>query len=201
MVFPVRRGSRQASQWAVVAYDRAYRWLHGLDRPGARVGPALSVEIRRCLRPRTLPDGTCLGFGDRIGICHLNNPRVAAIHLDARSPLSVGLEFRRQLFASLHALAALVAPGQPLSDIRAVAATTIFHSGLSRLGFTVEPGRPACPRLVAAYQRALLATIHPRSRLRPRRDAYREARQLWLSRETLLARYLERPGATSAAGV
>jgi hypothetical protein len=182
-----------------VAYDRAYRWVHGLDRPGARIGPALSVEIRRCLRPRTLPDGTHLGFGDRVGICHLDNPRIIAIHGDARSPLGVGLELRRQLVVSLRALAALVAPGQQLSDVRAVAATTIFHSGLVRLGFTVEPGRPACPRLVAAYQRALLATIHPGSRRRPRPAAYREARRLWLSRETLLARYLERPAATSAA--
>lgn len=201
MVFPASRGRRHASQWAVVAYDRAYRWLHGLDRAGARIGPVLTLEIRRCLRPRMLPDGTHLEFGDRVGICHLNNPRIAAIHDDARSPLAVGLEFRRQLLVSLRALAALVAPGRELSDVRAVAATTIFYSGLVRLGFTVEPGGPACPRLVAAYQRALLATIHPRRRLRPRLRVYREARRLWLSRETLLARYLERPGATSAAGM
>ncbi|MGH7313923.1 MAG: YkoP family protein [Candidatus Rokuibacteriota bacterium] len=184
-----------------MVYDRAYRWIHRLDRPGSEIGPALSVEIRRCRRPRTLPDGTSLGFGDRVGICHLNNPRIAAIHLDARSPLSVGLEFRRQLVVSLQALAALAVAGRPLSDVQAFAATTIFHPGLTRLGFTAEPRRPAWPRLVAAYQRALLASIHPNSSRRLSRATSREARRLWLSRDTLLARYLERPGVTGAAGV
>lgn len=199
---PARRGGRPAYEWAVAAYDRAYRWIHRLDRPGSQVGPALRIEIRRCRRPRTLPDGTRLGFGDRVGVFHLNNPRIAAIHVDARSPLSVGLEFRRQLVVSLRALAALATAGRPLSDVRAFAATTIFHAGLARrLGFTAEPQRPAWPRLVAAYQRALLASIHPAGHRRRGRATYGQARRLWLSRKALLARYLERPGVTEAADV
>jgi len=192
-------GGRPAYQWAVVLYDRAYRWTHGLDRPASEVGPALRVEIRRCRRPRTLPDGTRLDSGDRFGILHLNNARIAAIHVDGRSPLSVGFEFRRQLILSLRALAALAADGQPLSDVRAFAATTIFHAGLPRLGITWELRRPAWPRLVAAYQRALLASVHPAGSLRLSRATYREARRLWLSRQALLAHYLERPGVTGAA--
>jgi hypothetical protein len=187
-----------AAASAVAVYDRVYRFVHGLDRPGAQVGPALCIEIRRCRRARTLPNGTRLAFADRFGVCHLNNRRIAALHVAGDAPLHAGFEFRRQLVASLHALAALAADGRPLSDVRAFAATTTFHSGLAHLGFAVDPQRPRWPGLVAAYQRALLASIRPVGRLRSRRATYREARRLWLSRDHLLLQYLERPDITKA---
>lgn len=175
----------------MAAYDRVYRFVHGLDRPGAQVGPALCIEIRRCRRTRTLADGTRLGFADRFGVCHLNNSRISALHVAGHAPLRVGLEFRRQLVASLHELAALAADGRPLSHVRAFAAITIFHAGLARLGFAVDPQRPRWPRLVAAYQRALLASIWPAGRRRSRWASHREARRLWLSRDQLLLQYLK----------
>src|SRR5213593_3045214 len=49
-------------RWAVVLYDRAYRVVHGLDRPPAQVGPALCVEVRRGRRARRLPDGTRIAW-------------------------------------------------------------------------------------------------------------------------------------------
>lgn len=184
-----RPGGRPAYRWVVVLYDRAYRWVHGLDRPAAQVGAAIRVEIRRTRRARTLADGARLLPGDRVGLLHLNNSRIAAIHVDSRSPLSVGLEFRRQLVVSLHTLATLAADDGPLGDVAAFSATTIFHDGLARLGFAAEPNAPAWPRMVAAYQRALLVSIHPAGALRVSRATYREARRLWLSRRALLARY------------
>ncbi len=53
----------------------------------------------------------------------------------------------------------------------------------------MEDNAPAWPRLVAAYQRALLASLHPAGRVRLRGAAYQRARRLWISRENLLARY------------
>jgi hypothetical protein len=179
---------RPPYRWAVVLYDRAYRWVRGLDRPAAEVGPVLRVEVRRNRRARRLADGTRLRHADRIGLLHLDNRRIAAIHVGGRSPLSVGLEFRRQLMISLHVLARL-ADGGPLGDVVAFSAITIFYDGLARLGFAPDPHRLAWPQVVAAYQRALLASIHPAGALRLNRATYREAQRLWLSRPALVARY------------
>lgn len=182
------RRARPLYRWAVVFYDRAYRWVHGLDRATAEIGSAFRLEIRRSRRARELLDGTRIRRGDRIGILHLNNERIAALHGNGLSPLAVGLEFRRQLVASLQTLAALAESG-PLTDVQAFAATTIFHQGLARLGFEQEPHGPAWPRLVAAYQRALLASVHPAGPLRLQRTTYHRARRLWISRSALGKRY------------
>lgn len=181
--------SRPWYRWGVLVYDRGYRLLHHLDTPASEVRPALRIEIRRCGRAKTLPDGTRLSRGDPIGVIHLNNARIAALHQDGLRPSAVGLEFRRQLLASLGALAALASPGRPLAAVPAFVATTIFHQLLARLGFEPESDGRVWPRLVAVYQRALLASVHPAGSIRLRRSTYRRARRLWLSRTTLLARY------------
>lgn len=180
---------RPAYRWAVFTYDRLYRLLHGLDRPAAQVGAALRIEVRVNRRARALPGGVAIGPGDRVGLLHLNNDQVARLHLDGLSPLAVGLQFRRHLVVSLRALAGLAAGGGPLGPVRAFAAVTIFHQGLARLGFVAEPRGLRCPGLVAAYQRALLASLHPAGQLRLTRALYPDARRLWLPREVLLARY------------
>lgn len=181
--------SRLPYRWAVVAYDRAYRFYHGLDTVEAAVGLALSVEVRRSGVTHRLGDGTVIGRGDRIGILHINNDCTVALHSDGLSPTAIGLEFRRRFLASLGALAGLAGPGGRLADVRAFAATTIFHHGLARLGFELEPAGLAWPRLVAAYQRALLSSLHPAGRGRVRRAAYQDAYRLWISRASLRRRY------------
>ena len=183
------RRVRPAWHWALVAYDRAYRLVHGLDRSRAQVGPALCVAVRQGRRARTLPDGTRLAPGIRVGELHLANTRLAALHGDGLSPLAVGLEFRRRLLASLAELARLCAPAGPLADVRAFCAVTVFHRGLARLGFAPERDGLVWPGLVAAYQRALLATLHPGGGVRRGRPPWGRARRLWITREALLARY------------
>ena len=77
-----------------------------------------------------------------------------------------------------------------LKDVKAFSTMTIFfHQGFTRLGFTPEDDAPAWPRLVAAYQRALLVSLHPAGPASLRRSRYRRAVRLWISRENLLARY------------
>lgn len=174
---------------AVLFYDRAYRFLWGLDRPAARVGPALCVK-RECTRRNvTLPDGTRIRRGDAIGVLHLANARIADVHLNGLPARLVGLELRRRLLASLAELARLAEATGPLARVRAFTAITIFHRGLARFGFQIEDGGLVFPALVGAYQRALLACLHPAGLLRDRGENCREARRLWLTREALLARY------------
>lgn len=176
--------------WAVTVCDRIYRFLHSLETPASAVGSAASVEVRGSYRIVQLPQGMTIRRGDRVGVLHLNNDFVVTLHHHGLSPIAVGLEFRRQLVTSLHDLARLAGPGGRLSDVKAFSATTIFfHQGFKRLGFEAEDAAPAWPRLVAAYQRALLASLHPAGPARLRGSTYRRALRLWISRETLLTRY------------
>lgn len=185
--------SRLRYRLAILLYDRLYRVLHRLDTPASEVGPALRVEVRRSRRALSLPDGTRVRCGERIGILHLNNDRIAAVRGDGLPSVSLALELRRQVFASLHALATLATSGGPLADVRAFSATTIFHQGLARIGFQPEPDGYLWPRLVAVYQRALITALRPGGTLRLERSTYRRARRLWISRGALLARYGDGP--------
>lgn len=174
----------------VAIYDKVYRALHGLERAGAQVPPILTLQVLRSARRLTLRDGTEIRVGDRIGALHLNNARLAALHGNGASELAVGLEFRRELFASLRVLAERAHPGGPLADVAAFSALTILHHGLPRIGFERDPRAPAWPRLTSAYQRALWASMHPTGHNGSRRGGTRSQR-LWISRRALLWRYGE----------
>ncbi len=174
-------------RWGVALYDRLYRYCHGLDRRDSLIGPALRVELRRAPRPLYFADGTTVPAGERICVLHLNNDRIRALHADGVSPVKVGLAFRCQFLASLHALAVLARPGGALSEVRAFEATTIFHRRLHRFGFEAARDHLLWPQLVAIYQRALLTCLHPAGTMRLQGSEYRRAERLWLSRERLLA--------------
>ncbi len=175
---------------------------HGLDRPTAEVPPALRVETRRSYRTIHLADGTLVQRGEPIGVLHLDNTRIATIHDPGLSPMAVGLEFRRQLIESLESLAGEVRPGGRLADVAAFMAVTIFHHGLRRLGFDAEPDGLFWPRVTAAYQRALLASLHPDGVLRLARVG--PAARMCISRDRLLVLYggagrrARHPGSLSA---
>ena len=184
----MKRGSDQRAWYRrpIALYDRLYRLWHGLDRPGSQVGPAIRLELRRRRRPLELADGTRLAPGDRIGILHLNNEEVAALHTDADSIRAVGLRFRRLFIASLRELARRAEPGGPLADVQAFVATTIFHRGLGRLGFEPAPTGNRASVLGVFYQRALLACLHPAGSARLGAATYQQARRLWISRQRLI---------------
>lgn len=183
------RGARPVWRRALAIYDRTYRGWHGLDRPGAQVGPALCVEVRPSRRALTLPDSTRLERGARVGELHLANARLDGLHARGLSTLGVGLEFRRRMLASLAELARRCEPGGPLDEVGAFCAVTVFHRGLARLGFAPERDGLVWPGLVAVYQRALLASLHPDGGLGSRRSNYGRACRLWITREALCARY------------
>jgi hypothetical protein len=173
----------------VTAYDWSYRRLHGLDRPEAQAGPVLRIERRRLWRALRLGDGTQLDRGSPIGVVHLDNARVLALHRDGLAPDSIGFEFRRLLLRSLHAMARQAAEDGPRAALQAYSATTLFHPGLARLGFAqARDDRSLWRGLVSGYERWLLRCLHPAGG-GARRRAREEARRLWISRERLLALY------------
>jgi len=177
------------------AFDSFYCWYHDLRAAEADIGPALLLEVRRARTTRLLSDGTTIRPGCRIGVLHLNNRRVALLHRHDGGPMAVGLAFKHSLVQSLECLADLASPGGRLAGVDAYVAITILHHGLPRLGFERDPHQLLLGRIIAAYQRALLASLHPSGvgRARPARDT---AQRLWLSRGRLLARY----GRTARAG-
>jgi hypothetical protein len=188
---------RPRYHWLIALYDRAYRLCHRLDTPRSEIGAALRLELRRASRTVRLSDGTVIARGDRIGVLHMNNDRVRALHVEGLSPIAVGLEFRRELIGSLRALAVAAGAGGWAHHAKAFAATTIFHHGLPRLGFERDTTPPSWPHTIAAYQRALLRVLHPAGAQRLVRLADTRAERLWLSRARLLALYGERRRAAS----
>jgi hypothetical protein len=179
-------------------HDRAYRWAHGLDESAAQIGPIIRLGRQRVTARVVLSDGTTLPRGEVIGAIHLDHAAVAALHADGLGPSAVGLAFRRKLVESLGELAFLARPGERLAHVSAFAAVTIFL-GLRRLGFERTPG-PPLPRIVGAYQRALLAWLHPGGRLRASAGEPHPAQQLMISRRQLLARYGDEGLHREAAG-
>jgi hypothetical protein len=171
---------------AIAVYDRGYRLWHGLDGLRADVPPVLRIEVRRSLREHLLGGGVAVRRGDRVGVLHLDNQRVALLHREGATPLAVGLEFRRQFLASLQTLARLAAPGGRLADVTAFMAVTIFHRPLRRAGFEVETPGLVLGDIVAAYQRRFLALLHPAGKARLRRLASTRAERVWISRARLL---------------
>jgi hypothetical protein len=184
-----------ADQWhwtstsVVRAWDRVYRAWHDLDAPQARIGSVLRVEVRRSYRTVRLSDGTVVPVGGRFGMLHLNNERLEQLHRGRGSPRTVGLEFRRQLLASLDILAGLARPTGVLGGLDAFAAITILHRGLVRLGFERDRRQLAWPGVTGAYQRALLASLHPLGARRLPRLAHCDAERLWISRARLQSLY------------
>lgn len=169
----------------IVLFDRVYRGWYRLDAPSARIPPLLSISPERAWRPHRLPDGTLVRPGDRYGELHLDNVRVMDLRQRGLSSLQVGLQFRRELRASLATLAQLSGDTERFADLVAFSAITIFHHGLTRLGFEVEPAGLLTPRITGAYQHRLLLCLTARPGLHrsPR------AERLWLSRRRLRALY------------
>ena len=171
--------------------DLVYRWLHGLTDPAAEVGEALRVGVLRYRGPRlALADGTEIRPGDRIGILHLNNERVARLHAAGGETPTAGLKFRRAFVASLTELARRVLATDRYAGVKAFTAQTIFHHGTQRLGFEILPPAGLLRgRFVAAYERHVLGRYHPLGRRGASRTRFNEARAIWISRSELLRRY------------
>ena len=171
---------------AIELFDRVYRGWHRLDAPASEVPPLLSICLGRAWRSHRLPNGIVVRFGDRYGELHLANAQVVALRERGLSSIQLGLEFRRELRASLTTLARLTGGDGRFSDVGAFSAITILHQGLlTRLGFEVEPDGLLAPRVTGAYQYALLLSLSAR----PGVHRSLRAQRLWISRAKLRALY------------
>ena len=178
---------------AIALFDRVYRAWHRLDDPPAKVPPLLTLRRARAWRIHRLADGTVVQPGDPYGQLHLDNAQVIALHDLGLSAIQLGLVFRRHLQSSLGALAGLTDGGGRFRDLVAFSAVTIFHRGLQRLGFEVEPSSLLAPRLTGAYQHALLSHLSGRPVAAHRAP---RAERLWISRRRLRDLYGPLPRAS-----
>jgi hypothetical protein len=97
---------------------------------------------------------------------------------------------RRAFVASLTELARRVRETDRYAGVKAFTAQTILYPGTSRAGFEVRGlGSGGWSRLVAAYERNLLARYHPLGRRGADRARFADARAIWISRTALLRRY------------
>ena len=182
-------------------YDVLYRWLNRLTDPAAEAGQVIRVGVGRYRGPTlVLSDGTAVRPGDRIGTIHLHNERVAALHSEGSRTPTAGLRFRRAFVAGLRELARQVLETDRYAGVQAFMAQTIMHRGTQRAGFETFPMRGVTRgRIVAAYERRLVARYHPLGRRGARRARFSDARAIWISRGALLSRYGPGPAASRRA--
>lgn len=183
--------------------DIAYRWLHGVEDLPGDGQTVIRIGVGRHRGRRVaLKDGTLVHAGDLVGTIHLNNERVRSIHGRTANPAIAGILIRRDFERSLETLARLSESHPRYQAVKAFTATTIFHQGGERFGFEILPLRSTLfGRVVAAYERSLLARFHPLGASRARRKRFAEVRVIWISRATLRRRYAARrssPGGTGS---
>ena len=171
-------------------YERLWQALHRVRPvPGAPEG-LLRIDFARYHgRPITLPDGTRIQRGDRIGELHINNRAIARLAPDGRA-----LRLLPLFAASFRALAAWSRePGFP-ADLRAIYAFTLLGRASGRLGFTLRERPPTLhTRLDRFFMTGLLALYNPggTGRLRQGSTYGSFPVEIWMSRGELLRRYGE----------
>ena len=175
-------------------YDRLYRPLHRLQDLPIPEGTVLRLGLTRYRgRPLTLSGGTVIRRGDRIGVFHIHNEGVAALHVPDGSPHRGALLFLDRFRSTLRMLASQLVSGS-FADVRAFTATTVFFTGMAKAGFDVFPLRPRpWGWVVGSYQRELVGHHHPLGKGRFKLDRFVESRAVWISREALLRRYGSTP--------
>ena len=169
-------------------YERLWQALHRVRPvPGAPEG-LLRIEFARYRgRPITLPDGTRIQRGDRIGELHINNRAIARLAPDGRA-----LRLLPSFVASFRALAAWSREPDFPADLRAIYAFTLLGRAGGRLGFTLRERPPTLhTRLDRFFMTGLLALYNPggTSRLRQGSTYGLFPVEIWMSRGELLRRY------------
>lgn len=136
----------------------------------------------------TFEDGTVIRPGDLVGELHMDNRRAASLHEEGRA----GFRFRAEVLRCLPALAEDLVTRPEYREIRAVCGASLFWKEATRVGFEHR----ALPRVtrwwLGWWVRFLLGRYHPEGRTRLARGGRLEVRQVWMTRRTLLSRYLTR---------
>jgi hypothetical protein len=179
------------------AYDLLYR-RYWRTEP---IGFVLALDRRVWRGPeRRFADGTVVHPGEMIGELHLQNRRVLALHARATHPLAVGLAFRRELIASLRALALHAARDPAVGGLPAFHARTILTAGAERVGFVLDDGVEGDGPLRAFHFHLMLCRYHTAG-FRRWPEVPLRVRALWLTSTELGRRYRDAPVAREPSDV
>jgi hypothetical protein len=138
----------------------------------------------------TLPDGTLIRRGQRIGQLHFRNELMREIQAAAPGPVRALATLRARGLDGLMHLTQALGEDPALKDVQALFGETPLWRTISRLGFWVVPvpGRLR-RRVVSAYQRLLMRHYSPLALKRLERLGALESRVVWISRAQLLRFY------------
>lgn len=177
---------------AVQLHHIYYRRAHGLDEPNAQVGSILQIE-KTVYRgsSRQFQDGTLLNAGDPIGLLHLDNERVRALHREISHPGLAGVRLRREFVSSLRALARRTASDQNYRHLKVFLTETLLaREHARRLGFEIKPAPDSwVSRLKVLYLELLIAVYHPQGSKRTESLGKQQLVTMIISADALRLRY------------
>ncbi|MFI5271952.1 MAG: MFS transporter [Ktedonobacterales bacterium] len=172
--------------WPV--YERLWLLFHRVRAIPEAPSGLLLIRFRRYHgRPLTLPDGTVMRRGDRIGELHFDNRAVARIAAQGDA-----LRLLPLLADDLRALAAWAQTPAVADNLRALYGYTLLGRAAVRLGFmTRERKRTPLTWLDRFFMIGLLALYNPRGTSRLRQGATYSSfpLEVWMSRGELGQRY------------
>ena len=179
--------------WSAV--EAAFARLYRIRRVGEEADALFAVSpARHRGAPVTLADGAVIQPGDPLLEVHFR--RETMLQLAELEPRLGVLGLRRLARRDTPLLAALLAEGGPYEEVVALHALSLFERPSRRMGWEARDVEPPLARWwFSLYLRMLLARDHRwgAARLRQRPEAL-VARHLWMSRQTLLDRWLEPAG-------
>jgi hypothetical protein len=145
----------------------------------------------------TLQCGSVIRRGDACLEIHFRREALLPLMRDG-NPARMGIGLVRLGDRDIPRLVRRLEQEPGLREIRAAHALTLFHRGITRYGFEVQPMEsPATERWFTWWHRLLMSRDHADGREHVRQNLEKlVTRHVWASRETLLRRYgASNPGA------
>lgn len=177
--------------YGVYPMTRIFRMGHGHWHFGERLTDALPTPADEAATQVAATREPILADGLPMIELHLQN-RALREFAELGTPEKIAVRSLKVARDSLHRLARIVAVDDRWRQARGVFGISIMHKGMERLGFHVEPVEDTFGnRWTTFLLRGILTLGHPlgRERLRHGRGDL-APRLMWMTRETLLARYL-----------
>lgn len=171
--------------------EATYGWALGLRVIGDPGTSILRLGLRRHWgRPLTLPDGTPIRRGDRLGELHFRSDIVSTLLAAAPGPVRGLAIYRARGLDGLIHLARAVETDPALKEVQAFFGETMLWNTIRRYGFWAVPVRGRARRwVVSAYQRLMVRHYSPAGWASLKRLRATESRVVWISRARLLRHY------------